>query len=193
MLSLFGISMQMCCRTGFFFLVLLLALLCLNDRLCTQRHPEIHLFAARLKEQGGDISGARAAYQLVHTGIAPGLLEAIIKHANMEHRLVRLQNPDVKYRQSWFWVACNNWISSVYCREIWKMLVLYMNKPLPLKREKSIHKVCHCYLLNIPGFCSWYVRLIVFGIYKFFTLLPLLFEFMDQIFFVNLPSIFRCI
>lgn len=57
-----------------------------------QRQPEIHLFAARFKEQNEDIDGARAAYQLVHTGISPGLLEAIIKHANMEHRLVRLLN-----------------------------------------------------------------------------------------------------
>ena len=58
----------------------------------TQRQPEIHLFAAQFKEQHGDISGARAAYQHVHTGIAPGLLEAIIKHANMENRLVRCSN-----------------------------------------------------------------------------------------------------
>lgn len=61
-----------------------------NYELSVQRQPEIHLFAARFKEQHGDISGARAAYQHVHTGISPGLLEAIIKHANMEHRLVRL-------------------------------------------------------------------------------------------------------
>lgn len=54
-----------------------------------QRQPEIHLFSARFKEQQGDIPGSRAAYQLVHTEISPGLLEAIIKHANMEHRLVR--------------------------------------------------------------------------------------------------------
>lgn len=54
-----------------------------------QRRPEIHLFAARFKEQNGDIAGARASYQLVHTEISPGLLEAIIKHANMEYRLVR--------------------------------------------------------------------------------------------------------
>lgn len=53
-----------------------------------QRQPEIHLFCARFKEQAGDIVGARAAYQLVHTEISPGLLEAIIRHANMEHRLV---------------------------------------------------------------------------------------------------------
>lgn len=53
-----------------------------------QRRPEIHLFAARFKEQNGDIAGARASYQLVHSEISPGLLEAIIKHANMEHRLV---------------------------------------------------------------------------------------------------------
>lgn len=53
--------------------------------------PEIHFLAARFKEQHGDISGARAAYQHANTGISPGLL---IKHANMEHRLVRLPNYD---------------------------------------------------------------------------------------------------
>ena len=53
-----------------------------------QRQPEIHLFAARLKEQNGDIAGARAAFQLLHSEISPGLLEAVIKHANMEQRLV---------------------------------------------------------------------------------------------------------
>lgn len=53
-----------------------------------QRQPEIHLFAARFKEQHDDVPGARAAYQLVHSEISPGLLEAIIDHANMERRLV---------------------------------------------------------------------------------------------------------
>lgn len=53
-----------------------------------QRQPEIHLFAARLKEQNGDIAGARAAFQLVHSEISPGLVEAVIKHANMEQRQV---------------------------------------------------------------------------------------------------------
>lgn len=57
---------------------------------CMQRQPEIHLFAARLKEQRDDVPGARAAYQLVHTEISPGLLEAIIDHANMERRLVKI-------------------------------------------------------------------------------------------------------
>lgn len=56
--------------------------------LVIQRQPEIHLFAAWFKEHSGDIAGARAAYQLVHAEISPGLLEAIIKHANMERRLV---------------------------------------------------------------------------------------------------------
>lgn len=55
-----------------------------------QRQPEIHLFAAHFKEQRGDIPGAHAAYQLLHTEISPVLLEAIIDHANMERRLVRL-------------------------------------------------------------------------------------------------------
>ncbi|KAK6164416.1 hypothetical protein DH2020_001280 [Rehmannia glutinosa] len=65
-----------------------------------KRQPEIHLFAARFKEQHGDVSGARAAYQLVHTGISPGLLEAIIKHANMEHRLGNLEDACSLYEQA---------------------------------------------------------------------------------------------
>ncbi|XP_057964062.1 pre-mRNA-processing factor 39-1 isoform X2 [Malania oleifera] len=65
-----------------------------------KRQPEIHLFAARFKEQNRDIEGARAAYQLVHTEISPGLLEAIIKHANMEHRLGKLENAFLLYEQA---------------------------------------------------------------------------------------------
>lgn len=65
-----------------------------------KRQPEIHLFAARFKEQNGDIAGARAAYQLVHTEISPGLLEAIIKHANMEHRLGNLEDAFSLYEQA---------------------------------------------------------------------------------------------
>ncbi|KAJ9547838.1 hypothetical protein OSB04_020381 [Centaurea solstitialis] len=57
-----------------------------------KRHPEIHLFAARFREHSGDIAGARSSYQLVHTEISPGLLEAIIKHANMEYRLGNLED-----------------------------------------------------------------------------------------------------
>ncbi|CAA3001589.1 pre-mRNA-processing factor 39-like isoform X1 [Olea europaea subsp. europaea] len=65
-----------------------------------KRQPEIHLFAARFREQHGDISGARAAYQLVHTEISPGLLEAIVRHANMEHRLGNLEDACSLYEQS---------------------------------------------------------------------------------------------
>ncbi|XAR58675.1 hypothetical protein NMG60_11014160 [Bertholletia excelsa] len=65
-----------------------------------KRQPEIHLFSARFKEHGGDIAGARAAYQLVHTEISPGLLEAIIKHANMEHRLGNLEDACSVYEQA---------------------------------------------------------------------------------------------
>ncbi|KAF5822069.1 putative tetratricopeptide-like helical domain superfamily [Helianthus annuus] len=65
-----------------------------------KRQPEIHLFAARFKEQGGDIAGARASYQLVHAEISPGLLEAIIKHANMEHRLGNLEDACSLYEQT---------------------------------------------------------------------------------------------
>lgn len=51
-----------------------------------QRRPEIHLFAARFKESRGDIKGSGAEYELLDSELAPGLLEAIIKHANFEHR-----------------------------------------------------------------------------------------------------------
>ncbi|XP_038717742.1 pre-mRNA-processing factor 39-like isoform X2 [Tripterygium wilfordii] len=64
-----------------------------------KRQPEIHIFAARFKEQNGDIPGARAAYQLVHVEISPGLLEAIIRHANMEHRLGNLEDAISLYEQ----------------------------------------------------------------------------------------------
>ncbi|XP_057507970.1 pre-mRNA-processing factor 39-1-like isoform X2 [Actinidia eriantha] len=65
-----------------------------------KRQPEIHLFAARFKEHSGEIPGARAAYQLVNTEIAPGLLEAIIKHANMEYRLGNLEDACSVYEQA---------------------------------------------------------------------------------------------
>ncbi|GER29661.1 pre-mRNA-processing factor [Striga asiatica] len=90
-------------------------ILCMEDRGSTElaenalaratqvfvkRQPEIHLFAARFKEKHGDVTGARAAYQLVHTGISPGLLEAIIKHANMETRLGNLEDACSLYEQA---------------------------------------------------------------------------------------------
>ncbi|MBA0686289.1 hypothetical protein Goari_013898, partial [Gossypium aridum] len=69
-------------------------------QLFVKRQPEIHLFAARFKEQNGDIPGARAAYQLVHNEISPGFLEAIIKHANMERRLGKLEDAFSLYEQA---------------------------------------------------------------------------------------------
>ncbi|CAK9162169.1 unnamed protein product [Ilex paraguariensis] len=65
-----------------------------------KKSPEIHLFAARFRDQHGDIPGARTAYQLLHTEISPGLLEAIIKHANMEHRLGNLEDACCLYKQA---------------------------------------------------------------------------------------------
>ena len=53
-----------------------------------QRCPEIHLFGARFREQQGDVKGARLSYELLSSELAPGLLEAIIKHANFEQRQV---------------------------------------------------------------------------------------------------------
>ncbi|KAJ8443970.1 hypothetical protein Cgig2_020816 [Carnegiea gigantea] len=65
-----------------------------------KRQPEIHLFAAHFREQHGDIPGARAAYQLVHAEISPGLLEAIIDHANMERRLGNMEDAFSLYEQA---------------------------------------------------------------------------------------------
>ncbi|CAN0897662.1 Pre-mRNA-processing factor 39-1 [Linum grandiflorum] len=65
-----------------------------------KRQPDIHLFAARYREQNADIPGARAAYQRVHAELTPGLLEAIIKHANMEHRLGNLEDSFSLYEQA---------------------------------------------------------------------------------------------
>ncbi|XP_073222163.1 pre-mRNA-processing factor 39-1-like isoform X2 [Cicer arietinum] len=65
-----------------------------------KRQPEIHLFCARFREQAGDLVGARAAYQLVHTEISPGLLEAIIRHGNMEYRLGKLEDAFSLYEQA---------------------------------------------------------------------------------------------
>ncbi|KAI4319502.1 hypothetical protein MLD38_033091 [Melastoma candidum] len=65
-----------------------------------KRQPEIHLFSAWFKEHHGDVDGARAAYQLVLTEISPGLLEAIIKHANMEHRQGNIDDALAVYEQA---------------------------------------------------------------------------------------------
>ncbi|KAL4588018.1 hypothetical protein LXL04_000896 [Taraxacum kok-saghyz] len=65
-----------------------------------KRQPEIHLFAARFRELSGDITGARASYNLVHAEISPGLLEAIIRHANMEHRLGNPEEACSLYEQT---------------------------------------------------------------------------------------------
>ncbi|KAG0613938.1 hypothetical protein M758_6G139200 [Ceratodon purpureus] len=51
-----------------------------------KRRPEIHLFAARYREQLGDVKGARASYEVLRGELEPGLLEVIIKHANFEKR-----------------------------------------------------------------------------------------------------------
>ncbi|XP_078427792.1 tetratricopeptide repeat (TPR)-like superfamily protein isoform X2 [Wolffia australiana] len=52
-----------------------------------KKRPEIHIFAARFKENHDDVAGARAEFQLLHSEISPGYLEAVVKHANMEYRL----------------------------------------------------------------------------------------------------------
>ncbi|EEE58564.1 hypothetical protein OsJ_09874 [Oryza sativa Japonica Group] len=52
-----------------------------------KKQAEIHLFSARFKELSGDVSGARVEYQHLYSDLYPGLLEAIVKHSNMEHRL----------------------------------------------------------------------------------------------------------
>ncbi|KAF6157085.1 hypothetical protein GIB67_041546 [Kingdonia uniflora] len=64
-----------------------------------KRQPEIHLFAARFKEQNGDIPGSRAVYQLLHSRIFPRLLKSVIKHTNMEYRQGNKENAFSSYEQ----------------------------------------------------------------------------------------------
>eukprot|EP00250_Pteridium_aquilinum_P020126 c24712_g1_i4 orf=1655-3397(+) len=56
------------------------------SQIFVKRRPEIHLFAARFKEEHGDIEGARFEYEFLNSSLAPGLLESIVKAANFEHR-----------------------------------------------------------------------------------------------------------
>lgn len=51
-----------------------------------KRRPEIHVFAARFKEQQGDIAGARFEYDVLNSDLAPGLLEGVVKSVNFEQR-----------------------------------------------------------------------------------------------------------
>ncbi|KAG0572900.1 hypothetical protein KC19_VG133400 [Ceratodon purpureus] len=51
-----------------------------------KRRPEIHLFAARFREQQGDAEGARVAFKILRNELVPGLLEVFVKQANFEHR-----------------------------------------------------------------------------------------------------------
>lgn len=49
---------------------------------------EMQLFAARFHERHGDVPEARAAYGLVLGSLAPGLISAVLAHANFERRQV---------------------------------------------------------------------------------------------------------
>lgn len=51
-----------------------------------ERHLEIHLFIARFKESQGEIEGSNVEYELLDSKVPLGLLKAIIKHVNFEHR-----------------------------------------------------------------------------------------------------------
>ena len=51
--------------------------------------PEMQLLAARFYERHGDAATARAAYELVTTKLAPGLVSAVLAFANFERRQVR--------------------------------------------------------------------------------------------------------
>ena len=50
--------------------------------------PEMQLLAARFLERHGDIGAARAAYELVLSKLAPGLVSAVLACANFERRQV---------------------------------------------------------------------------------------------------------
>ena len=46
------------------------------------------------------VGGAHAAYPLVHAEIAPGLMEAIVNHANMEHLQGKAEDACSLYEQA---------------------------------------------------------------------------------------------
>lgn len=50
--------------------------------------PEMQLLAARFHERHGDAAAACAAYELVTTQLAPGLVSAVLAFANFERRQV---------------------------------------------------------------------------------------------------------
>ncbi|KAH7440208.1 hypothetical protein KP509_04G096600 [Ceratopteris richardii] len=62
-----------------------------------KRRPEIHLFAARFKEEHGDIEGARLEYQFLNSTLAPGLLESIVRAANFEYRQANIDGASMVF------------------------------------------------------------------------------------------------
>lgn len=53
------------------------------------RQPDAQLFAARFHERKGDPAAAAQALETVTGSLAPGLLSAVLAHANFERRRVR--------------------------------------------------------------------------------------------------------
>ncbi|GBG85973.1 hypothetical protein CBR_g40786 [Chara braunii] len=51
-----------------------------------KRRPEVHLYAARYYEKHENTAAARKHYELLCTELAVGLLEAVLKYANLERR-----------------------------------------------------------------------------------------------------------
>ena len=52
----------------------------------TKTRPECYLFKARFEESCGETQGARECYEKLLNEVAPGLLQGIVAHANMERR-----------------------------------------------------------------------------------------------------------
>eukprot|EP00854_Cymbomonas_tetramitiformis_P008047 gene8047-9562_t len=51
-----------------------------------KRRPEIHMFEAEFEERLGNPEAAKRSYSVVNSSVAPGLLQCIVRHANLERR-----------------------------------------------------------------------------------------------------------
>lgn len=117
-----------------------------------QKQPEIHLFAARFKELSGDIVGARTQYQILYSEVSPGLLEAFVRHANMEYRLVFI-DPDWSFYFLYLVPILTEFLMVYRVKK--KLPFLFIRQLSALKRERSNPNCCHCCLFNTHVFYIW--------------------------------------
>lgn len=132
---------------------------------CLQRRPEIHLFAARFKEEHGDIEGARFEYEFLNSSLAPGLLESIVKAANFEHRQVCLI-PLTCFLGALYVRLLN--ISFIVLREIQREHAQCLPLLLNMRSLKKNPDHFHIYLFTMPAFLIRYYRKSMFELFECF-------------------------